>query len=72
METYKEEFALYECLDVGKPIAHALSEVARSLRSCAELEDKLLPPSGADGTNISFQLRKPIGVVGGIAGWNTP
>lgn len=51
IETHNEELALYECLDVGKPITHALqSDVPRSaatLRVCAEGADKLLSPSGA-------------------------
>lgn len=76
VDLHKEELALYESLDVGKPIAHALhgdiSSVSHHLRSSAELADKLMAPSGADGTNFSFQLRKPIGVVGAIVGWNFP
>jgi len=76
VEANAEEFALYESLDVGKPILHALHgdipTVAHHLRSSAELADKLVAPSGADGSNFSFQLRKPIGVVGAIVGWNYP
>lgn len=76
MESHKEELALYESLDVGKPITHALHgdvpTAAHHLRSNADLADKLLAPSGADGTNFSFQLRKPVGVVGAIVGWNFP
>jgi acyl-CoA reductase-like NAD-dependent aldehyde dehydrogenase len=76
VEAHREELALNESLDVGKPISHALQgdipTVAHHLRSSAEMADKLLAPSGADGTNLSFQLRKPIGVVGAIVGWNFP
>jgi len=76
VETHKEELALYESLDVGKPISQALNgdipSVAHHLRNSADLADKLLAPSGADGTNFTFQLRKPIGVVGAIVGWNFP
>ena len=50
----KEELALYECLDVGKPITHALTgdiaTVIDRLRSSADMADKLLAPSGADGS----------------------
>ena len=71
-----EELALNESLDVGKPISYArygdIPGVAHHLRSAAELADKLLSPSGADGSNFSFQLRKPVGVVGAIVGWNYP
>lgn len=76
VEKNREEFALYECLDVGKPITSALmDDVPRAigiLRSCAEGADKLLSPSGSDGSHFAFRLRKPIGVVGGIIGWNYP
>ncbi|MDA9091298.1 aldehyde dehydrogenase family protein [Porticoccaceae bacterium] len=76
VETHREELALYESLDVGKPITQALKGdipgVISRLRGPAELADKLLEPSGADGTNFSFQVRKPIGVVGAIVGWNYP
>jgi acyl-CoA reductase-like NAD-dependent aldehyde dehydrogenase len=76
VEIHKEELALYESLDVGKPISHALNgdipTVAEHLRTSADIADKLLAPSAADGTNFSFQLRKPIGVVGAIVGWNFP
>ena len=74
--SHREELALYECLDVGKPIAKALGEdiplAIDYLRSNADMANKLLGPSGAHGSNFSFQLRKPIGVVGGIVGWNFP
>lgn len=76
VDLHKEELALYESLDVGKPIAHALSvdipTVAQHLRSRADMADKLFAPSSTDGTNFSFKLRKPIGVVGAIVGWNFP
>ncbi|MEJ2444418.1 MAG: aldehyde dehydrogenase family protein [Exilibacterium sp.] len=77
IEEHKEIFALYECLDVGKPITNALGDVATAaacLRGYAENADKLLSPAGANanGANFAYQLRKPIGVVGGIIGWNFP
>ncbi|MDB4032357.1 aldehyde dehydrogenase family protein [Porticoccaceae bacterium] len=76
VEKNTEEFALYECLDVGKPIANALAEdiplTVATLRNTAEGADKLLSPSGTDGSNFAYQLRKPIGVVGSIIGWNYP
>lgn len=73
IEAHKEDFALYDCLDVGKPISQALGDVAWAasvLRECAEGADKLSPSASIDGLN--YQVRKPIGVVGAIVGWNFP
>ena len=76
VEARQEEFALYECLDVGKSIGKALNEdiprVASVLRDCAEKADKLFTLSGADAGHFAYQRRKPVGVVGGIIGWNYP
>ena len=76
IEAHSEEFALYECLDVGKSITHALQQdvpsAAGVLRGCAEKADKLLSPSGSDGGFFAYQQRKPMGVVAGICGWNFP
>ncbi len=76
VEANSETFALYECLDVGKPITNALyDDVARaaaSLRGCAEKIDKIFSPSGSDAGLFAYQQRKPVGVVGGIIGWNYP
>lgn len=73
IEANKENFALYECLDVGKPISQALMDVslaANILRECAEGVDKISASSAADGLN--YQVRKPLGVVAAIIGWNFP
>ena len=73
IETHKDDFALYECLDVGKPISQAIGDIywaASVLRECAEAVDKISPPSSADGLN--YLVRKPVGVVGAIVGWNFP
>ena len=76
IEIHKEEFALYECLDVGKPITNALNgDIPRSasrIRSAAESAAQLLSPSGMDVSNFAYQLRKPVGVVAAIIGWNFP
>lgn len=76
IEENKEELALYDCLDVGKPISSTLNGdiplAAATFRNCAEGADKLFSSSGADGSHIAYQLRKPIGVVGSIIGWNFP
>lgn len=76
IEENREELALYDCLDVGKPITKALTEdiplAATTFRNCAEGADKLFSQSGANGANMAYQLRKPVGVVGSIIGWNFP
>jgi acyl-CoA reductase-like NAD-dependent aldehyde dehydrogenase len=76
VEKHKEQFALYECLDVGKTITNALKDdIARTigrLRRTASLAGQLMAPSGADLGCFAYQRRKPVGVVGGIAGWNYP
>ncbi len=76
VENNRETFALYESLDVGKPITQALrgdvSGAAFLLRRHGEAGTRLLSPSGVDGSGFSFQLRKPAGVVAGIVGWNFP
>ncbi len=76
IEANAETFALYESLDVGKPIAHALygdiPTTVSSLRKAADNADKLLSPCGKDGGVFSYQQRKPVGVVGAIVGWNFP
>ena len=76
IETHKEEFALYECLDVGKPIKNAYygdtASAAARLRNAAENADKLLSFCGADNGVFAYQQRKPVGVVGAIIGWNYP
>ena len=76
IETYKDQFALYECLDVGKPIECALQADVRSaqiaLRNSAELAERVLSSTGFDGGELVYQHRKPVGVVGAITGWNFP
>ena len=73
----REEFALLECLDVGKPIRDALNfdalAAAEQIRFFAEAADKTYGKVfGVDPSSLSYQLRRPIGVVAGIVGWNFP
>ena len=72
----QEVLALYDCLDVGKPITKALnSDISLAvgvLRDCAEGLDKIFSPSGTDKGTMAYQCRKPVGVVGAIIGWNYP
>ena len=73
---HADTFALYESLDVGKPIMKARhDDVARAvggLRACVNNIDKVLGSCGNDAGNLVFESRTPIGVVAGIAGWNYP
>lgn len=72
----KEQLALLDCLDVGKPISSALNNdvplAATTLESCAEGADKLVSSSNTNGRTTAYQLRKPVGVVGAVIGWNFP
>lgn len=78
IEERADEFAELEMLDVGKPITEATAIDAAAavgyLRWYAGVTDaaggETIPlPTGAQ---IDFSLRRPYGVVGGIAPWNFP
>ena len=75
--TNREELALLETLDMGKPIRASLSvdvnSAANSLRWFGEAIDKVydeIAPT-ADNT-LGMITREPIGVVGAIVPWNYP
>jgi acyl-CoA reductase-like NAD-dependent aldehyde dehydrogenase len=76
VEENSEQFGLFECLDVGKPIMMGVhDDVARGtngLRGAATGLDNLLLPSGVSGNDMAYQYRKPVGVVAAIVGWNYP
>ena len=77
LEAHAEELALLECLDVGKPISDALTldvpAAAAIIRFNAEAVDKCYGNVyGVDQSTLSYQLRRPLGVVAGIVGWNFP
>jgi 4-guanidinobutyraldehyde dehydrogenase / NAD-dependent aldehyde dehydrogenase len=74
---YREELALLETLDMGKPITASLNvdvnSAANSLRWFGEAIDKVydeIAPT-ADHT-LAMITREPIGVVGAIVPWNYP
>jgi acyl-CoA reductase-like NAD-dependent aldehyde dehydrogenase len=74
---HAEEFALLESLDTGKPIADAVAfdvpHAMATLRFSAAAGDKLGGQVyGVNANNLSYQSRRPLGVVGGIIGWNFP
>jgi acyl-CoA reductase-like NAD-dependent aldehyde dehydrogenase len=77
IEQHREELALLESLDVGKPISSALEfdvpAAAALIRYSAEAADKTYGEVYAvDSSNLSYQLHRPLGVVGAIIGWNFP
>lgn len=77
MEHHADEFALGESLDVGKPIREArefdVPTAVDTIRHSAEIAEQISGRVyGADERSLSFQLRRPVGVVGAIVGWNFP
>ncbi len=77
IDAHRDEFALLDTLDMGKPIAEMLSiDVPAStlcLRFTAECIDKLQGTVGATAPDVlSYVLRQPLGVVGCIVPWNYP
>ena len=73
----REELALLETLDMGKPIQYALSvdvpSTARTIAWYAEAIDKVydeIAPTPA--TALALITREPMGVVGVIVPWNYP
>ena len=77
MEAHREELALLETLDTGKPIRHSLRDdvpgAARAIRWYAEAIDKVygeLAPTG--GNELAMIVREPIGVIAAVVPWNFP
>jgi acyl-CoA reductase-like NAD-dependent aldehyde dehydrogenase len=77
VEAATEELALLDTLDMGKPIADALSvdvpATARCLRWYGEAIDKVygeIAPTARD--SLALITREPVGVVGAIVPWNFP
>ncbi|MBU6259733.1 MAG: aldehyde dehydrogenase, partial [Burkholderiales bacterium] len=73
----REELALLETLDMGKPIADALGvdvpATARCIAWYAEAVDKVygeIAPTGERA--LALITREPVGVVGAIVPWNYP
>jgi gamma-glutamyl-gamma-aminobutyraldehyde dehydrogenase len=77
IERDSEEFALDETLDVGKPVSisldHDVPGAIATFRFNAEASDKF-PQTlfGANQNSLSYELRRPFGIVGAIVGWNFP
>lgn len=74
LEFKRETLALYESLEIGKPISSALMEVdvaADILRSCASYSDKLKGSATCVADNaISLELLEPRGIAAAIIPWN--
>jgi len=63
--------------DVGKPITDALKVDApldaAAIKYSVEAADKLYGKVyGAGQSSLSYELRRPMGVVAGVVGWNFP
>lgn len=74
---HKEELALLETIDMGKPINDSLKvdvpSTARCIEWYAEAIDKVygeVAPTGVD--TLATITREPLGVVGAIVPWNFP
>jgi 4-guanidinobutyraldehyde dehydrogenase/NAD-dependent aldehyde dehydrogenase len=74
---HRDELALLETLDMGKPISDSLAvdipATARCIAWYAEAIDKLydeVAPTGPDA--LATITREPVGVVGAIVPWNFP
>ena len=77
IETHRDELALLETLDMGKPISDVLNidipEVLRTIRYFAECIDKI--EGAVTHTDASAQhtiVHEPLGIVGAITPWNYP
>ena len=73
----KEELALLETLDMGKPIQYSLSvdvpSTARTIAWYAEAVDKVYDEIAPTGPNaLALIQREPMGVIGAIVPWNYP
>ena len=73
----RDELALLETLDMGKPISASLSAdvpgTARCIQWYAEAVDKVygeIAPTGSD--SLALVSREPVGVVAAIVPWNYP
>ena len=74
---HRDELALLETIDVGKPISDSLAVDVNSTARCiawyAEAIDKIydeVAPTGPDA--LALVTREPVGVVAAIVPWNFP
>ncbi|PPC73993.1 aldehyde dehydrogenase PuuC [Pokkaliibacter plantistimulans] len=74
---HKEELALLETLDTGKPIAETLRvdapSCAEAIAWYAEAIDKIYDEVAPNGpSTVALVSREPVGVVAGVVPWNYP
>ncbi len=77
IEAHREELALLETLDMGKPISDALAvdipAAARAIRWSGEAIDKVYDEVAATPEDqLGLVTREPVGVVAAIVPWNFP
>lgn len=77
LEANREELALLETLDMGKPISDSMAvdvpAAARAIRWSAEAIDKIYDEVAATAHNeLGLVTREAIGVVAAIVPWNFP
>ena len=76
VETHRDELALLDTLDMGKPISSSLGDLAGTvacLRYQAECIDKLYGEVAPTGDRaLGLVLREPTGVIAAIVPWNFP
>jgi len=77
IENHRDELALLECLDVGKPISDTLGvdvpATVRTIRWSGEAIDKVYDEiSPTPGDCLALVQRLPLGVVSAIVPWNFP
>jgi len=74
---HREELALTETLDMGKPISDALAVDVPSTANCiqwfAEAIDKIYDEVAPTGPGaLALVTREPMGVIGAVVPWNFP
>ena len=77
IDAHKDELALLETLDMGKPIQYArgvdVPAASRCIRWYAEAIDKVYDEIAPTGANSLAQIRREaMGVIGAIVPWNYP
>ena len=73
----KEELALLETLDMGKPVQHSLAVDVQATARCiawyAEAVDKIYDEIAPTARNaLALITREPMGVIGAVVPWNYP
>jgi gamma-glutamyl-gamma-aminobutyraldehyde dehydrogenase len=75
--THREELAVMEAMDAGKPVSDCLEldipETANCIRWHGEAQDKLydqIAPTAPDA--LALVVREPVGVVAAVLPWNFP